>query len=591
MRLHVSLLFSFLFSFVVQANPLDLFSDPEFLPVEQAFPYQIEVNKHNIAIHFNTPDGYYLYKHRIFLTANNQTYQPSKYSQSGKPKDDENFGQVTAFYHALSVHFNTSKLQGKSATLHYQGCADAGLCYAPQQVKIDLSQLSTSTEQTEQTPIDNRSVQKRPLNSNNNQDNWFAGQSIWQTLMLFFIAGLALTFTPCVLPMVPILTSVVLGQNERSHKQGFVLSSLYVLGMALTFALAGLSVGLLGAGANLQALMQTPWVLISFALLFALLALSMFGLYELALPNFINQRLNKLNQQQQGGKALSVFIMGALSALVVSPCVSAPLAGALIYLSTTGDALLGGLALLALGLGMGAPLIVLGTTGASILPKAGAWMEEVKHLFGILLLAVAIWLLERILPASFSLLLWGLLALFYAVHLGALEAANSKGARFIKALALVLLLYAVAALVGFLQGNSNPLSPLAETNQPQQTGNTATSSSLLTLSEPAKLDSLIAQSPRPIMVDVYADWCISCKEMQKHVLSHPEVKAKLADYQWIKFDITKQTEAQVAWLKQHQLFGPPSFLFFADGKEIDASRIIGEQDLEAFMAKLANFVR
>ncbi len=592
MFLRAYLLCLLLFSVSVQANNLDLFSDPEFLPVEQAFPYQIEMQPTNIAMHFNTPDGYYLYKHRIFLTQNGTTYQPSDYSQTGKQKDDENFGQVTAFYHALSVRFERSKLQGKTATLHYQGCADAGLCYAPQQITVNLSELPVAKAQP--ATKDNLSTPPKKEAQNKStqpQDSWFAKRSILQIIALFFIAGLALTFTPCVLPMVPILTSVVLGQNQRSAKQGFILSSLYVLGMAITFAIAGLSVGLLGAGANIQALMQTPWVLIVFSLLFVLLALSMFGLYELSLPNNINQKLNRLNNQQQGGKSISVFIMGALSALVVSPCVSAPLAGALIYLSTTGDALLGGLALLALGLGMGTPLIILGTTGASVLPKAGAWMDEVKHLFGILLLGVAIWLLARILPASFSLLLWGLLALFYAVHLGALEAANSASKRLIKACGLTLLLYAICALIGFFQGNTNPIMPLANNQlETPQNNNDTSQHKLLTFSDPSELNALIATSSKPIMVDVYADWCISCKEMERKVLSNPKVTAKLAHYQWVKMDITQQTKAQVNWLKQQQLFGPPSFLFFANGQEIDASRIIGEQSLDAFLTKLAQFM-
>lgn len=584
-RLLISLFFfAAVFSSSAQANTLNLFSDPEFLPPEQAFPVTTELEGKQFNATFNTPKGYYLYKHRIYLIQDGQTYWPQSYSKSGIQKQDENFGEVEVFYQDLSLSFELSKLSPTSASFHYQGCAEAGLCYAPQKINIDLSHLKNAANKPE-VEQKKTETQSKPEPTENN--SWFADQSLLQTIGLFFLAGIALTFTPCVLPMVPILTSVVLGQENRTAKEGFVLSSLYVLGMALTFAVAGLTVGFLGAGANLQALMQTPWVLIVFALLFVLLAFSMFGFYELSLPNSLAQKLDKLSRKQKSGQALGVFIMGALSALVVSPCVSAPLAGALIYLSTTSDALLGGFALLALGLGMGAPLIVLGTTGASVLPKAGAWMDEVKNLFGVLLIAVAIWLLTRIVPANISLLLWALLAIFYAVYLGALEEAKTTWARMVKAAAILLLTYGIVALVGFFQGASDPIYPLAKNSS--TTSQAPNSDDIFyTTADVTELDEIIEQSTQPVMVDVYADWCVSCKEMEKSIFRQIEVQKRLKDYRWIKLDITEQTTAQTAWLKRYQLFGPPAVLFFsAAGQEIQASRTVGEQSLSDFLKRIA----
>lgn len=590
-----------LFAVSIQSYALDLFSDPKFLPAEQAFPVTTEIADGKLKVNFASVDGYYLYKHRLYLTQNEQTYWPVEYSQVGLKKEDESFGQVDVFYQNLDVSFDLSMLGSTTATLHYQGCADAGLCYPPQTKVIDIpvqaaseladKESSEAFESNTEVASSPKSEHESDVADVNAPSAWFANKSIWHTLALFFLAGIALTFTPCVLPMVPILTSVVLGQQKRSAKQGFMLSSLYVLGMAITFAIAGLSVGLLGAGANLQAWMQTPWVLVVFALMFLALALSMFGLYELSLPNSLTQKLDRLSRKQKSGQGLGVFIMGVLSALVVSPCVSAPLAGALIYLSTTGDAFLGGFALLALGLGMGAPLIVLGTTGASILPKAGAWMEQIKVLFGVVLIGVAIWLLTRILPASFALLLWAVLAIVYAVYLGALESAASMSGRLVKAVALLLLIYGIAAFVGFLQGASDPLRPLnqvlgshtASISSDKVKSNKTDSKEFEIISDAGKLDDVISQSTVPVMVDIYADWCISCKEMEKHIFSQSNTQNALADYKWIKFDITQQTDGQIDWLRNKGLFGPPSILFFNNGQEIADSRMVGEQSLEAFL--------
>ncbi|UXD86636.1 protein-disulfide reductase DsbD [Thalassolituus hydrocarboniclasticus] len=582
-----------LFWLPAQAGLLDSLTgndEPDFLPVEQAFPLTTLIDNGQLYASWHSADGYYLYKHRIFIQQGELKADPVYYSHAGKEKEDEAFGLVTAFYGELDTRFDLSRFQPGELVLHHQGCADAGLCYPPQRYYLTISQADIdAAANTLATANSNNTVTDTAgsTSSQSNTDSWFSNRSWGAVVGLFFLLGLGLTFTPCVLPMVPILTTVVLGQKNTSASRGFILSSIYVLGMALTYAAAGLTVGLLGAGANIQAWMQTPWVLILFAVLFVLLALAMFGLYELQLPSGLRNRLNQLNQNQKGGQWLSVFIMGILSALVVSPCVSAPLAGALVYLSTTGDAILGGSALLALGLGMGAPLIVLGTTGASFLPKAGGWMNQIKAFFGILLLGVAIWLLSRILPENISLLLWALLALFYGISLGALEPAASGIQRLVKGLAWVFLLYGIIAFVGVLQGNSNPLQPLSGSQQFIGSNSTpAHSSAFFRSSSVAEIEKQIAASQQPVMLDLYADWCISCKVMEEEIFAQPDVQQMMKNVLWLQLDVTDNSAEQIAFMQKHAIFGPPTILFFSQQQEMPAARIVGELGKDRFVAHI-----
>jgi thioredoxin:protein disulfide reductase len=584
-------------------------SEPEFLPVEQAFPISIDLQGPYLIANWNSVDGYYLYQHRIWLQQGSQKISAQRYSHngsdtSGEEKQDEAFGRVTVFHGQLEAEFDLGSLQPGVAVLNYQGCAEAGLCYPPQKLEIDIPSTNPSFSEPQQPgheqtgspltkPADlsvstSTSPRFQPsaptiFPQKNSTDSWFAGRSWLAVVGLFFLLGLGLTFTPCVLPMVPILTSVVLGQSDRgqiNRKRAFLLSSTYVLGMAITYAIAGLTVGLLGAGANLQASMQTPWVLVLFSLLFVVLALSMFGLYELQLPSSIRNRLNQLSQNQQGGQWLGVLIIGILSALVMSPCVSAPLAGALVYIGSTGDAWLGGSALLALGLGMGTPLIILATSGASLLPKAGNWMTQVRGFFGVMLLAVAIWLLARLLPGQISLALWGILCVVYALALGALEAAASSGQRILKGLAWVLLVYGISAITGALQGNHNPLQPLSGgiSSSPLQT-----TSAFMRTDSVSQVQERIRSNQKPVMLDLYADWCISCKVMDEEVFSRPDVQQALAHIDWIQLDVTRQSPEQIRFLQDIAVFGPPTILFYQQGKEVSSARITGETGKTEFL--------
>ena len=598
-----------------QASILDklMMSEPKFLPVTEAFPYQIEQEGHQLIVIWESADEYYLYQDKIELKQGKQAFDATRYSMAGILKHDEAFGEVNVFYGTLETQFDLSQLTPDSDTiLGFQGCADAGLCYPPQKIDLDIDWSAVTTSSLQQATSPTSSVTSSvsssvsssegasPATLTTDNDSWIEGKSWISVVGLFFILGLGLTFTPCVLPMVPILTSIVIGQQKHTPAKGFVLSTTYVLGMAITYAAAGVTVGLLGAGANIQAWMQTPWILSIFAVLFLLLSLSMFGLYELQLPSGLRNRLNNINQK--GGSLISVFLMGVLSALVVSPCVSAPLAGALVYLSTTGDAWLGGSALLALGLGMGTPLIILGTSGASIMPKAGGWMDQIKAFFGILLIGVAIWLLSRFLDATLILGMWAVLAIVYAIYLGAIEPieANQSGLkRTIKGIAVVILLYGVIALVGALQGNDDPMKPLAGNNTFQAMGNlTGNLTGAQTEASPFKnidnqtqLDAavknhLAAYPNGAVMLDYYADWCIACKVMEKNVFHHTDVQQHWPELLWLQVDVTQQTPEQVELMTNFNLFGPPSLLFFSVEGELDKLRILGEMDKEEFVTHL-----
>lgn len=559
-----------LLSFPSHSSLLDKLtqSEPEFLPVEQAFPVTYSQTSGSISAHWETASGYYLYQHRIFLTQGEHRLEPVFWSAPGKPKYDDAFGDVIAFYGDLGVSFDTRTLEAGDVTLHYQGCADAGLCYPPQRLRITLEKSSAAGNSVPE-PAD---------------IPWFSGRSAGAVIGLFFLLGLGLTFTPCVLPMVPILTSVVLGQQTPSPLRGFLLSLVYVTGMAFTYAAAGLAVGLLGAGANLQVWIQSPAVLSVFALLFVLLAMSMFGLYELQLPAFLRNRLNTMSQKQEGGRYGSVLIIGVLSALVVSPCVSAPLAGALAYLSTTGDAVLGGAALLALGFGMGTPLIILGTTGARVLPKAGIWMDKVKYLFGFMLIGVALWLIGRLIPDAWLLGGYGVLAISAGIVFGALKPAPSGVGKVIRFISLMTFIYGVIAVAGALQGNKSFLNPLEPHSSEPATPFIHTTS----VSEVHKI--ILAAEDKPVMLDLYADWCISCKVMEEEIFADSEAQAALGHLIWVQLDLTDNTEEQRQFLQDQAVFGPPTILFFQPGSLKTSGRIVGERDKEQFLLEASDMV-
>ena len=581
-------------------------SEPDFLKVDQAFQFTSEIEAQGLRLKWKIADQYYLYKERFkFRTSSNGvSLGEGDFSTQGKLKKDPYFGDVHVIHDDLSIFLPIILHDGASEAevkITYQGCAEAGLCYPPKHQNV----LFVPSEGVAIKPAISSSTPAAPIKTSNIESNLenasgvfsFIQNSNLSTIVgIFFLLGLGLTFTPCVFPMIPIITSIIAGQEKPTITKSFILSSAYVLGMAITYASAGVLTGLLGAGANIQAALQDPILLSVFASIFVALALSMFGLYELQLPAFIRDRLNNTSQNLNGGHITSVFVIGALSALIVSPCVSAPLAGALLYISATADAVVGGASLFALGLGMGMPLILIAVGGGKFFPKAGKWMDAVKAVFGVMLIAVAIWLLSRFVPAQLSLLLWAILIGASASQMGAFDAAQSGWPRVVKGLALLLSLYAAMLLIGAATGAHNPLKPLEKltsasqgplnTNsalRPNTLFHTIYSSNELSqaLKSPSKRDT-------PTLIDFYADWCISCKVMEDQVFPMPEISQKMAQFNLLKADVTANSQDNQTLMKSFGLFGPPSFLFFdAKGVEIKELRIVGEVTSKDFDRRLS----
>ena len=544
----------------------------DFLPVHEAFKLSvIGSSSESIKLRFVAAEGYYLYRHRFSFSS-----EPADISlgqavlPTGQAKHDEFFGDIEAYYGVLDVDIPLDNPQNRPFNLavSYQGCADKGLCYPPETQLLPIGGGAPSNSAVQTT----------------------ATQWSWADLALFFLGGLALTFTPCVLPMLPILSGVVL-RGQPGGLRSLVLSLAYVLPMALSFATLGALMGLFGAELNLQARLQSPWVLVPFAIFFALFGAASLGFLELRLPAALDDRLQRLTQRLKGGTILSAASLGVLSSVLVSPCVSAPLAGALLYISASGDALGGGLKLLALGLGMGTPLVLFAVGGGALLPKSGPWMLTVRNLFGALLMGVAIWLLERVVPGPVSLALWGLLAAGVALWLGVLELTpKTHHQKLAQLLGLPLLVYALVAWVGALQGHEDPMRPLGQIVSNAE-ATPVKSSQWLTVSTPAELDAALrnAQSnDTPLLLDWYADWCISCKVIEREVLNAPQVTRQLGDYQLVRFDITESNAAQRALLDRYQLFGPPAIqLFDGKGEEWLDLRVVGEVDAATFAARLS----
>lgn len=612
-------------------------SDAQFLAVDQAFHAYAWHDGERVYVGMRNEPGHYLYRHRFAL----ESRQPGVTLGTldlppGEFKHDPYLGDVHVFHDRVEISAPLSKVEDAAdthrsipITLTFQGCADAGLCYPPEHWKLEAkagpppAAYTDATRDAKASPIGQAagdpfsasggdaplanpartsdSLQSTPnpvpvaggasTPSHAGADGQFrslldAGIGL-SALGLFFLAGLGLTFTPCVLPMLPILTAIIVGQNARRGR-ALALSASYVAGMAVTFTLLGTLMGMFGASLNLQARLQSGWVLIPFALLFALFAVAMFGAFDLRLPSAIGQRVDAWQSRLQRSGPAGLAAAGALSVLVVSPCVSAPLAGALVFISTTGETLGGALALLALALGMGVPLILVGTFGGQWLPRTGAWMQGIKAVFGVMLLGVAIWLIERLLPGPAGLLLWGALTLGCALALGALDLKTAGGwPRARQAAGWALLVWGTAMIWGAAQGGSDPLRPLARTDV--AAASDVARPTFRTVDDLAQLDAALASARaagRPVMVDVSADWCISCKVMEQRVFPEPAVADRLAGFTLLRADVTRDVAASRELLDRYSLFGPPGLLFFTDGREIREARVQGEIDAPTLASHL-----
>lgn len=564
--------------------------DDEVLEPDQAFRFDSEVVDGNTLLaRWVIAPAHYLYKDKFTFAlsgADGVTLGQAELP-AGEEKDDEFFGRIEVYHDLVEVRLplQRSNLEPTSLTLDvgYQGCAEIGICYPPQKKSLELQLPAGQSGATSgSAPAATQgAAADAPQSEQDQLAAALAGGNTAWTIMLFFVAGLLLAFTPCVFPMIPILSSIIVGQGEGiTTRRAFTLSVVYVLAMALTYTVAGVIAGLFGA--NLQAAFQSPWILISFSAVFVALSLSMFGFYELQLPSSLQGKLTEVSNKQQGGTLTGVAVMGLLSALIVGPCVAPPLMGALIYIGQTGDPFLGGAALFALSMGMGAPLVAIGTAGGKYLPRAGGWMDAVKAVFGVLLLAVAIWMLERILPAAVTMALWALLLIISAVYMGAIDAIKEGASgwhKLWKGLGLVLLLQGALLLVGLSTGNTDPLQPLKGIGF---AGGAAVQQQKLSFKTIKTVDDLerevaaASAQGKTVMLDFYADWCVSCKEFEKYTFSDPNVIAALADTVTLKADVTANDEADQALLKKFRLIGPPGLIFYnSQGEELPSFRLVG----------------
>ncbi len=581
-------------------------NEEEFLPGDQVFIFSAEAENGNlIKARWDIRDGYYLYRDKFkFELQNAEGITLDTITMpSGKVKVDESFGRMEVYYHEVEVPLplKRSKLDSTEVTLvaKFQGCADRGFCYPPMKSEMPISlpaglAVSAAPEVTGGAMGGGPAGEEFVSEQDQLADMIKSGNFLF-TLLIFFGSGLLLAFTPCVFPMIPILSSIIAGQGDSiTTRKAFTMSLVYVLAMALTYTVAGVVAGLFGS--NLQAAFQNPWILSTFALVFVALSFSMFGFYELQMPSSIQSKLTEISNRQQGGTLSGVAIMGFLSALIVGPCVAAPLMGALIYIGQTGDAVLGGSALFALSLGMGAPLLVIGTAAGKLLPKAGGWMDAVKAVFGVLLLAVAIWMLERIIPSQVSMLLWAALLIISGIYMGALDSLPqgvSGWRRLWKGVGLIGLIYGALLLVGVAGGNGDALQPLKGIGFAGGGGSTQTSivQQKLQFKKIKGLDGLNRElqaakaQGKVAMLDFYADWCISCKEMEKYTFSDPGVQQALQDVVLLKADVTPNDDLDQALLKKFGLIGPPSILFFdSNGEERRNLRLVGFLNPEKFKA-------
>ena len=572
----------------------DLLAPPQqtFLPVDQAFVFDFDQQGSTLFVGWDIAPDYYLYKKKIEIIAKGASIKVGD-AGTGEIIEDEFFGKTEVFFNSVSVISKLSNVtEGAVVKVRYQGCAKAGLCYPPEVISIPLSVIASEQAQGNNSSADaadtlnalTPSVDSTRSQSNTTtQDLSFterlASQSLVTNLLIFFAVGVGLAFTPCVFPMFPILSSLIAGQQNLSTKKAFALSFVYIQGMALTYAALGLVVAALGG--QVQGYLQHPYVLISFSLLFVLLAMSMFGWYEIKLPSAMMSKLTQVSNNQKGGNYLGVFLMGVLSGLIASPCTTAPLSAALLFVAQSGDYLVGGLTLYVLSLGMGLPLLLLGTSGGKLLPKAGGWMEQVKTLFGFIMLVVPLILLERIISADIILLMAGILALATAVYLHYWQSAQPqsklKTALWFSATFLVLTGFTLAKNVIWPQQQVEQVSQ--QSNEFKQVAN---------LTELKNAVAEANQQGKLVMVDLYADWCVACKEFEHYTFPDAKVQSEFSHYQLIQIDLTQSDDTTIELMEEFTVFGLPSILFFnTQGQELSSERVTGFLNADDFATHLA----
>ncbi|MCH9645211.1 MAG: protein-disulfide reductase DsbD [Proteobacteria bacterium] len=570
----------------------------EPLPADEAFTFTVDaINANTLVASWDIHPEYYLYHDKFFVDVKGAEFDTINFPE-GKIKDDPLFGKVQIHKGKLDITLPLKNIQTQNInfTVRYQGCWTGGICYPPQEKILDLT--LPVQDKTTPTSASNQSSNPAPtvgveapasLNETDKIAALLQQDNIFWVLLSFFGFGLLLSLTPCVFPMIPILSGIIVGQKgEITTRKALVMSIVFVLAMSVTYSIAGVLAGYFGE--NFQVLFQTPWVLVVFSLVFVALAFSMFGYFEIQLPAGLQAKITNMSNKQEGGHLIGVAVMGFLSALIVGPCVAPPLAGALIYIGQTGDALLGGLSLFVMSLGMGAPLILIGA-GVSKLPRAGGWMDNVKYIFGILMLAVAIWLLERIIPSIASLALWAAIFSISPIAMGVLNKLTdtpSAWTRIFKAIGLLFMFYGILLWGLVARGGGDMLAPLAGWG-----GSNTQSEQVHIQFEKIKsiddLNQVLARSQKSnqiVMLDFYADWCISCKEIERFVFSNNEVVNNMKDVISVQADVTKNDALDKALMAKFNIIGPPGILFFKQGVEQRPQRIIGEINAQGFLTRL-----
>ncbi|MDY7545765.1 protein-disulfide reductase DsbD [Glaciimonas sp. CA11.2] len=590
-------------------------AEEDYLAPEVAFKFSARMADPKTAeVTYAIADGYYMYRERFSFKAEGATLGEPKIP-AGVVKFDRTFQKnVEIYHHRVTINIPVESTKAFTLIVTGQGCADKGLCYPPMEHRVNLSAdgitaggglmgaisaakgagaaLDTSSSSRTSNPnidtpsnsvVSNSAVSSVDLSGGSDIgriESSLKGGKLLVIMPLFLLLGLGLSFTPCVLPMVPILSSIIVGEGTKvKRRRAFVLSVAYVLGMALVYTALGVAAGLAGEG--LSAALQNAWVLSAFALLMVLMSLSMFGVYQLQLPGSMQTKLSQVSDKQSSGKLVGVFVMGALSALIVGPCVAAPLAGALVYISQTRNVVIGGSALFAMAVGMSVPLLLVGISAGALLPRAGAWMESVKRFFGVLMLGVAVWMVSPVIPAAVQILCWAALGIGYGAYL----LWHVSTSWFSKAVGLVFAALGILQLVSVVTGGRDVLAPLAQLGSGTQAAHTE----FVRVKSVAELDAALAQTNgKPALLDFYADWCVSCKEMEKFTFTDPRVKARLNDIVLLQIDVTANNADDKAMLKRFNLFGPPGIILFDHrGKELAGGRVIGFQNADKFTQSLA----
>ncbi|MBB1338098.1 protein-disulfide reductase DsbD [Pseudoalteromonas sp. SR44-2] len=577
----------------------DLLGPPQqtFLPVDQAFVFDFDQQGSTLFVGWDIAPDYYLYKKKIEIIAKGANIQVGD-SGSGEIIEDEFFGKTEVFFNSASVISKLSNVtEGAVVKVRYQGCAKAGLCYPPEVISIPLSVISgaqiknvdqnnttdeAATAQSTFAALSEPATEPTTNSDDTEKELTFteqlASQGLITNLLIFFVVGVGLAFTPCVFPMFPILSSLIAGQQNLSTKKAFALSFVYIQGMAVTYAALGLVVAALGG--QVQGYLQHPFVLVSFSLLFVLLAMSMFGWYEIKLPSSMMSKLTQVSNNQKGGNYVGVFLMGVLSGLIASPCTTAPLSAALLFVAQSGDYLVGGLTLYVLSLGMGLPLLLLGTSGGKLLPKAGGWMEQVKTLFGFVMLVVPLILLERLVSADIILLMAGVLALATALYLHHWQSSQTQS----KLKTALWFAATLLVMTGFTL-TKNYFWPVQAVQVSSQ------SNEFKKVADLAELKEAVAQASnegRMVMVDLYADWCVACKEFEHYTFPDAKVQSEFSHYQLIQVDLTNSDNKTIELMEEYTVFGLPSILFFnSQGKELTTQRVTGFLNADDFAKHLA----